>query len=229
MIRKSLLLTPQSVIVDIGCGDATLLCLIAQEFKMQKSPKLIGILPTQEEVDRIKAHLASLGHPFNQIEIYLGHHEALGLESILADIVIANGSLLLLENTQRVSKALEEIKMIAKPEAMLYLGEIPAHDELKNRPYGDSILLWLLWVLKNQGIKAFGLRLSQTIRSIFSQEPFIIAPKTMFFAAPEVMEDLISAAQLQLLSHEPHTLVDENGIPEVCRARHNYLVKNALN
>jgi hypothetical protein len=68
----------------------------------------------------------------------------------------------------------------------VFVGEVPCLNEQEGKKYGDSIALWLWWVLRNQGSAQFMTRLRQTLTALFSKEPLIVAPKIHFFADPEV-------------------------------------------
>ena len=46
-----------TVLVDVGCGDASLLKKLASSIPSEHTVKLIGVLPTREELVRVKKNL----------------------------------------------------------------------------------------------------------------------------------------------------------------------------
>lgn len=171
-ILQTLGTAPHEVIVDIGCGDGTLLRLAAPHIRSG-----IGILPTPEEVTRLRQEL---GNSWANLNIQQGIATDTGLPANSADKIICNGVILLLESSQ-VDATLQEIVRLAKTGAPVWLGEIPEANEFIAKPYGDSIWRWLLWVLRHQGTRAFYQRCKQTLIGLCSAEPFIISPKTLFY------------------------------------------------
>lgn len=219
-ILEDIDLRPGMRLVDIGCGDASLLKEAAQQFGHQV--ELIGIVPTQEEADKLIAHLAGLGQIYEHIQILKGDHEHLPLTDSQAQRVVANGTLILIPQIERIECALAEMARIADKGALIYVGEIPKNDELADRDYDDSVSLWLLWTLRKQGIRAFWLRLKQTLRALISQEPFVIAPKKTFFSSDQDFVRLLSQHSLTPQKVKPHAQPGASGMIEDCRNRMNY-------
>lgn len=217
-------LKPGMRLVDIGCGDASLLKEAVLHFTNQV--ELIGIVPTQEEADRLSHHLKKLAYPYDRIQILKGDHENLPVADFSAQRVVANGTLILLPDRDQIECALSEMVRIADKGALIYIGEIPKTDELADRTYGDSISLWLLWTLKVQGFKAFWHRLRQTARAMFSEEPFVIAPKKTFFSSDSEFVKILDQYKLKTTSVKEHTQPALNGQIEACRHRMNYLAIN---
>lgn len=178
---------PESVVVDIGCGDALFLQMAAAKGVDSFKGRLIGILPTEEEVCRVREHLVRSNYNRNNlISIEIGRLDQLNLPDGYADIVVTNGVLLLLQSLECVVNALREIRRISKPNAFIFIGELPDKDEMAGKNYGDSITSWLIWVLKNQGFGQFVIRLKQLLVSLFSREPFIINPKKSFLRSQKI-------------------------------------------
>ena len=96
-------------------------------------------------------------------------------------------------------------------------------DEISGKNYGDSITAWLIWVLKNQGLKQFMIRLKQTMSSLFSKEPFIIMPKTMFYMSPQQFITLLDSHDFKVLEHYKHKIIDTEGNVSESQTRWNYL------
>lgn len=199
----------ESVVLDVGCGDGTLLrqCL-KNGFNTEKG-KLIGILPSKEEIARV---LKDLDKTEFSINFELGFSSQLNLKSNSVDILICNSvlhltgmtevkvrdSLLEFNRVLRVSeissgsKGLTDslIREAGAPKnritgsGILFIGEMPDRDELQGKDYGDSILRWLAYVLANEGLWKFILKSCEIVSAKLGSKNFIIAPKFMFFQSP---------------------------------------------
>ena len=183
------------VLVDIGCGDGSLLKIAA--------PKIfsgIGILPTEEEVGRVRKNLVSAS---SKIRIQKGLVQQTKLDSAVADKIVCNGVIILLVEPE-VNIALRELVRIAKPGAVVFIGEVPQVNEFEGKTYGNSIILWLWWVLRKQGVSAFIQCLGQTFKSFVSSEPFIIAPKPHFYERREQFIERAEKCGLSLKSSFYH-------------------------
>lgn len=179
-IVSHLATSPKDTIVDIGCGDGTLLKLLKGG-----GLKAIGLLPTDAEVERVR----SLTRDIPNCEIRQGLAQSTGLPSTIADQVICNGVIILL-TAKEVEDALREIARIAKPSSRVFIGEVPYLNEQAGKTYGDSICLWLWYVFRNQGVYQFVTRLQQVVVAVFSREAFVIAPKTHFWCDPDDFVDM---------------------------------------
>lgn len=200
-IAATLELQSADVLVDIGCGDGTLIGLVAGQVA-----RAVGILPTAAEVGRIQPLFAGNG----RVEIRQGLSQETGLPPAVADKVVCNGVFLLLTATQ-VEQSFREIARIGKPGSTVFIGEVPCIDEFRDRTYGDSIRGWLWWVLRKQGVGAFAVRLRQTLVAAMSSEPMTIAPKVHYFRDPAGFIALAQAHGLKLRTHFPHPEVSVAG------------------
>lgn len=170
-------------VVDIGCGDGTLLYKL-----INRDVEAIGILPTNEEVLRVQEKFSCVDH----INIKEGLTIDTKLENASVDKIVCNGVFIALSTPDEVKKSLNEISRISKRGAKIYIGELPFKNETEGKNYGNSISRWLLWVLKNQGIIAFIKRCIEVITAMFSQEPLIIADKKHFFVDEQTFIDWAS-------------------------------------
>lgn len=175
-IKKHMELIEGDVLVDIGCGDGTLLYLAEKQ-----RVSCIGILPTDEEVKRVRDRFSNSQA---KVRIEKGLAPKTNLPSNIASKVVCNGVFPIL-NYDEVGLALKEIVRISMQGALVYIGELPFNNENEGKDYGDSILKWLLWVFKTQGFGQFTIRLKQTLKAIFSKEPLIIVPKEHYYSTPE--------------------------------------------
>jgi len=204
-------------IVDIGCGDGTLLKLINGNKKA-----VIGILPTKAEIARIEADIKQNAN----ISLLQGIVQNTNIHSDIADIVICNGVLMYVDNAE-IDLALKELSRITKKDGKIYLGEIPSVDEYKDKKFSDSILLWLVWTFKNQGIYAFLTRLKQTFIAVLSSEPLVIGPKSHFFSDPTVFIERAEKNGLSVKKYYQHMELNDSGVKAINNNRWNYIfIKN---
>ena len=217
-IIKKMNISNADIVIDIGCGDGTLLKIAAEFIK-----RGFGILPTDEEVDRVRSEMN--GH-YTNIDIIKGSARSTPLPSRLGTKIVCNGVILLL-NKSEVEQALREIVRISYPGATVYIGEIPSRNEFENRSYGDSITKWLLWVACHQGIKAFSKNLLQVCRSIMTKEPFIIAPKTHFYSHPTAFERMAENCGLIHQDSFVHKEITANGEEKDHSNRFDFIFKTA--
>jgi ubiquinone/menaquinone biosynthesis C-methylase UbiE len=222
-IVKKLPIKADTILVDIGCGDGSLLLKAAEKGLDSREGRLIGILPTSEEVTRVGRHLQESHDYKPSISIQLGLAEKTDLPDNFCDVLVCNGVLLVLQKAETVKMALSEIHRICKDGATVYIGETPDTDEMAGRNYGDSIASWLWWVLKNQGFESFYIRLKQTVRAFFSSEPFIIAPKKLFHMAPDEFIDLMKQHGLDVIEHYRHKETDSTGAIGESKTRWDYI------
>ncbi len=205
-------------LVDIGCGDGTLLALA--------SPKIesgFGILPSNIEVERVAAALCSC----NNLSIIKGLSSALPLNSGCADLVVCNGVFILLDEND-VFKSLDEISRILKPEAFVFIGEIPKSDEMVDKTYGDSLVKWLYWTLCKQGSSNFIAALIKCIKAFLFKEKFIISPKKIFFCDPSFIIHEAEKRSLINIEYFPHRELDSGGSVVSSKTRFDYIFKKTI-
>lgn len=215
-----------SVFVDVGCGEGSSLARMATQGFDAFHGRLIGILPTLEEVSRVRRHLLEQPETMHQpILIQQGRADQTHLPSEYVDVLVSNGVLIVLGGSKEVAAALSEFRRITKPGATLFIGEVPDCDEFADRRYGDSISGWLAWVLKTQGAVAFLNRLRQTMRGLVSREPFIVGPKVIFHLPPAEFIGLLARHGFSTTAHFRHREIDAQGRPQESSTRWNYLAR----
>jgi len=213
-----------SILVDIGCGNGVFLLECAKNRLDSCAGRLIGILPTSEEVSRVRNHiLHSQGNNKHLICIELGTAEKTNIPSNYCDTLACNGVLLILQNEKNVSSALTEFYRVTKLGGTIFIGEMPDSNEMEGENYGDSISSWLIWVLKNQGVKSFISRLRQTVTALFSSEPFVVAPKNLFYMPPSDFIALLNRHGIEVTKHYRHKEVDGLGNVSDSKTRWNYI------
>ena len=215
-------------VLDVGCGDGQFLIESSKTINGKFTGKLIGILPTNEEVERVKSHIEKNYQNNNiPIRIDIGKLGKINLPLSYCDIIICNSVFHVANQTHEdVELALKEFKRILKIGGILFVGELPDKDENIGKDYGDSILSWLFWVLKNQGLKSFFSRLKQIIPALLSKEPFIISPKQkMFHMKPDNFISIAEKYDFELVKNYKHKEINENRIEYLSKTRWDYIFK----
>ena len=137
----------RETIVDVGCGDGTLLNLIVNSCSVSGW----GVVPTNEE----KSRLEQLYNKCEDMVFFSGLVQQLPFEDKCIDKVICNGVLILMESENDAKRAIAELSRIAKIDGLIWIGELPFTDESACKNYGQSVFRWLWHVLINQGIIVF--------------------------------------------------------------------------
>src|SRR5258705_9768731 len=104
-------LTADDTLVDIGCGDGTLL-LLAKRLGVSNTT---GLHATEEEASIVR----NLG-----LEVRQGFTDSLPLSDETASVVVCNNVLLVVPR-EKIPASLREIYRVAKPGARILIGEIP--------------------------------------------------------------------------------------------------------
>ena len=188
---------PHDVVVDVGCGDGSLLASIAGAIRQG-----IGIAPTNEEVERLRQAHSS----HRNLRFETGLAESLPLTDGTATKTVCNGVLMLLRDRPAVRQALGELKRISARGAQVFIGEVPDRDEAATarEAYGDSLLRWLLFSFREGGVIA-GLRVAKTIAGgVLSHEPLVVQPKHCTFLRPDEMSGLLAELPWTLLWRGPY-------------------------
>lgn len=110
-------LSGEDVIVDVGCGDGSLLAAIGGNVA-----ECVGITSSKEEA-------ASLRRLHPHLNIRVGLCDAIPLRDEFASKTICNGVLLILDDQTAVERALHELALITRKGGILYVGEIPPDSE----------------------------------------------------------------------------------------------------
>jgi ubiquinone/menaquinone biosynthesis C-methylase UbiE len=215
-------------VLDVGCGDGLFLIESSKRINGKFTGEFIGILPTNEEVERVKNHIEkNFGNNNIPIRIDNGKLGKVNLPLSYCDVIICNSVFHVGNQTQDdAEKALKEFSRILKIGGTLFVGELPDTDENIGKNYGDSISSWLFWVFKNQGVQAFLSRLKQTIPALLSKEPFIISPKQKIFCMkPKNFINLAKKYDFELISNFRHKEIDKNRSEFLSKTRWDYIFK----
>lgn len=224
-IASKFVFKDDDVVIDIGCGDGLFLAKANEAGVNERRGRLIGVLPTIEEVLRVHQHLMeSEAAQSVGISIELGLlNDVRNIPDEYSDKTISNSTIHILQKESVVDQAILEMKRITKKKGAIFFGEVPDVDELKGKGYGDSIVSWLLWVLKNKNISSFFLCLKQVLISLVTSEPFIVTPKTIYYATPEEFVRKLESHDLIVKSYYKHREIDLNGNEFESVTRWNYI------
>lgn len=217
-ILKALNLSESISLIDVGCGDGTLLRLAAPTIGDG-----LGVLPNNEEVTKVKKALSD----FSNLSISLGYSHTIPAENAVADCVVCNGVFILLDESQ-ISQSLAEISRVSKPGALVFIGELPKIDEMADRTYGDSIFKWLIWVYKQNGFLAFFNAASKFLKVIVSNEKFIISPKNIFYTNPEIFIENAKQYSLKIIRYWDHIEINEKEMPVPSKTRIDFLFQKEV-
>jgi ubiquinone/menaquinone biosynthesis C-methylase UbiE len=193
-------------LVDIGCGDGTLL-RIAERVGTRNA---IGLLATEEEV----AVLRRFGLQARQ-----GLTDKLPLPNECASVIVCN-SVLLVVPKEKIPASLSEIERIAKPGARIFLGEIPFVEPVDPTPRFATRREALGYLYRNHGLRTWFGMLRRMTWWAFRGQPAILRPGTaisFFAAAPEFIA-MGQEAGLEFVRYWQHDHPD---------TRNNYLFRKA--
>lgn len=203
-IAQEVALSAGDDLVEIGCGDGTLL-RIAEELGTRSA---IGFLATDEEV----ALLRPTGLNVRQA---LSHN--LPLPDLCASVVVCNGVLLNVPR-ENIPASLREIWRIAKPDARIYIGEIPAMEPVDPTPRFATGREALSYMYKKHGLRTWFGMLRRMAWWQISGRPMVISPgtATAFFASAEEFTELCSAVGMEII---------RSWSPMYYPSRQNYLLQ----
>lgn len=197
-------LNPADDLVDIGCGDGTLLRLAGQI----GCRSAIGLLATEEEVDLLRRF------GFNVRQALA---DALPIPDAAASVIVCN-SVLLVVPRERVPTSLREISRVAKPGARIYLGEIPFVAQQDPIPDVKSRRELLFHLYRKNGLRTwFGMMRRMAWWQLTGTPPILNSGTAIsFWAPPEEFIAMARSAGLELVRYWRHDFPD---------TRNNYLFR----
>jgi ubiquinone/menaquinone biosynthesis C-methylase UbiE len=205
-IAEAVGLHPGDDLVDIGCGDGTLL-RIAQ---LVGTRTAVGLLATDEEV----AVLRRVGLQTRQA---LTDH--LPLPDECASVVVCNNVLLVVPG-EKIPASLREMHRIAKPGARIFLGEIPFMEQHDPTPHFTTRRETLSYLYREHGLRPWFGMLRRMAWWALRGQPTVLRPGTAvsFHAAPSEFIAMAQDAGLDFVRYWQHD--DPND-------RNNYLFRKA--
>jgi ubiquinone/menaquinone biosynthesis C-methylase UbiE len=213
-ILASLSIKDHSSLVDVGCGDASLLILIKKHIEKFQGT-LIGISPTFEEVSRLRLHINS-----EDIKIIQGTASKIELPKDSTDFIVCNSVLHGGGQTsESVKLALKEFNRILKIKGVLYIGELSDCDELRTiEIQQDQRLLAFI------KIKEFLYFCGKLVLMCFTKsEPILIGPRFMYFSSPTNFIHTLSNYGFLVTRYVRHQEIDSLGNKFDSSCRWNYI------
>src|SRR5277367_213031 len=199
-------LKPSDDLVDIGCGDGTLLAM-AERIGVNSA---LGLLATKEEV----ALLRPTGLQAKQ-----GLTDDLPIEDESASVVVCNNVLLVVPR-EKIPASLREIYRISRPGARIFVGEIPFVQNPPPDPRFNTRREALAYLYQAYGLRTwFGMLRRMTYWSLTRKAPVIRDGAVIsFYATAEEFIATAEAAGLQIVRYWQH---------DNPNTRNNYLLRKA--
>ena len=176
-------------VVDIGCGDGTLLRM-ARERGVRSA---IGFLATEEEVALVRR---------TGLDVRQALTHQLPLADASASVVVCN-SVLLIVPRELIPASLREISRIAKPGGRIFIGEIPCAAQADPTPQFTSRRETLSFLYRNRGLRAWFGMLRRMAWWQITGKPAVIHEGTRisFFATPEEFTAMAGNAGLEIVRY----------------------------
>jgi ubiquinone/menaquinone biosynthesis C-methylase UbiE len=210
-ILTELVIEPHDRLVDIGCGDGTLLRAALQAGVSNP----IGLSGTVEEASRLRA----LG--LNTTQAYA---DCLPLPDQCASAIVCN-SVLHIVPEDKIPASLREIARIAEPKARIWIGEIPRFREPASIRAFETVPEMLWWLLRNRGLRTFLGKCRQVLTGV--QRGPELRTAQSFWAEPERFIHMAGEAGLKVERNFPHQILDAQQRPCISPTRHDYLLRRA--
>jgi hypothetical protein len=204
---------PDDFLVDIGCGDASLV-----RMAQAQTPKCTGTVSSVEEEQKLKA-------TFPGLSVVTCEMQSLPFDPGSVSKVVCNAALMYLPGENDVKAALREIARIARPGATIWVGEIPEIDEYAYYgSYRGASMSGLLWhILKHNGLRAFLGMVRRWARAVFGDERIVLNSAGIFYAGPEEMVAMAESCGLRLKTYFRHKELDREGKAVDSQFRYDYI------
>jgi ubiquinone/menaquinone biosynthesis C-methylase UbiE len=191
-------------LVDIGCGDGTLLRMAASA----GVHSALGFLATDEEVALVRG---------TGVDVRQSFSDHLPLQDRSASVVVCNNVLLVVAR-EKIPPTLREMWRIAKPGARILIGEIPFVALSDPTPQLERRRDLLAHLYRTQGVRAWVGMLRRLAWWQVTGKPAVLLPGTAqsFSAKPEEFVAMAAAAGLECVRYWRHENPD---------TRNNYLFR----
>jgi len=191
-IADAVELGPDDDLVDIGCGDGTLLRLAADRHVQSA----VGFLATDEEV----ALVAATG-----LKVKQALTDRLPMANGSASVVVSN-SVLLVVPREKILESLREMCRIAKTGARIYVGEIPFVAGPPPEPQFNRDWQTFAYLYRQYGLRTcVGMATRMAYKKVTGR-PMIIhdGRQISFYASAEEFLTIALAAGLHPIRHWQH-------------------------
>lgn len=201
------------VLLDIGCGDGCLLRMAAGRVAQR-----IGVVPTVEEQSRLQTVLPD-------VAVFVGLAQALPFDPESASLIVCNSVLMLLESDDLVLAALQGIARVARPGARIWLGEIPAADELSGfgKYRGTSVPGYVLHDFRHKGARGLLSAGRALVAASIGTQTLVLCSAKVFYAEPPKFLDMAARCGLRVVRYFKHQRLDRSGKIAESPYRYNYL------
>ena len=191
-ILREIELRADDDLIDIGCGDGTLLSL-AQQRGVHSAA---GFLATEEET----AIVSRLG-----LQVQQGFTDKLPLADNSASVIVCN-SVLLVVPRERIQASLQEIQRVARPGARIFIGEIPVEPGPPPEPEFTTARETLAYLYRKHGVRAWlGMLRRMIFWKLTGRSTVIRSGSTVaFYAQPAEFIAMAETAGLRLERSWPH-------------------------
>jgi ubiquinone/menaquinone biosynthesis C-methylase UbiE len=196
-IVKEVQLGESDDLLDIGCGDGTLLRM-AREVGVRSA---IGFLATEEEVALVRE---------TGVDARQGLADQLPVHDESASVVVCNNVLLIVPR-HKIPDSLREIWRVAKPGARIFIGEIPYVRQQDPTPQFKSRSETLSYLYKKHGLRTWLGMLRRMAWWQITGSPAVMNPGTTvsFYATAEEFIGMAQAAGMELVRYWQHERPDD--------------------
>jgi len=196
-IIETVALSPDDELVDIGCGDGTLLRM-AKEMGVRSG---IGFLATDEEVALVRK---------TGVDVRQAFSDQLPLPDNSASVVVCNNVLLIVPR-EKIPGSLREMWRVAKPGARIFVGEIPFVEQKDPTPQFTSRRQMLSFLYRQHGFRTWFGTLRRMAWWRITGKPFVSQPGTAvsFYATAEEFIAIAREAGLEIVRHWQHGNPDD--------------------
>jgi SAM-dependent methyltransferase len=212
-ILAGIALSTDDILVDIGCGDGSLL-----KMADGRAGSLIGVVPSDEENQRLASVLPG-------VKFSTGLVQKLPLETASATKIVCNAVLILLGSEDEVKASLREMYRIARPGAVIWVGEISEIDEYSyHGQYRGNSMVGFLWhLLRRNGWRAFLGMCRRWMLALIGQDDIVLNSAGTFYISPDKMIALAHSCGLRLKVYFRHKDLDEEGRIVDSKFRYDYV------
>ena len=139
------------------------------------------------------------------LQVRQGFTHRLPIPDESASVVVCNNVLLVVPR-ELIWDSLAEIERIAKPEARIFLGEIPYVPGPDPEPEFDSVRETVSYLYRKHGLRAALGMLRRIVHWKLTGKPMIIrgGASVSFYAEPAEFIAMVEAAGLELVRYWPH-------------------------
>ncbi|HEX6805666.1 MAG TPA: methyltransferase domain-containing protein [Terriglobales bacterium] len=206
-IAREVGLGPGDDVVDIGCGDGTLLRMAS----VAGAGSAIGMQATEQEAALVRR----LGFDVRQ-----GLSDSLPLPDNCASVVVCNSVFPIIPR-DRVEASLREISRIARPGARIYLGEVPFAPGPAPEPRFNTAQETLSYLYRKYGFRTWCGMARRMAYWKLTGKPMVIyhGRQISFHAQPEEFIAMAESVGLTLVRYWQH---------EHIKTRNNYLLRRPV-